>query len=279
MNDMKKILVPIDFSKTSEYASKVAAKIAKKTNATIYLIHLIELPKGVIDMAASSKFSIPESMLYLRKVREKVLNFKKHIFNKNSNVEYIIKLDNPFDGIQKYADKLDADLIIMGSKGHSEFEEMIIGSNTEKVVRSSKRPVIVVKKDNEKFRMKNLVFASSFKNEDKKEVFRKFLEFANHFKSEIHLLKVNTPSKFESTQDATTKVENFIKEFNLPKYSINIYNDASIQKGILNFSRDLDADLIALSTHGRSGLSHLFSASVTKTLSKRALKPILTIKV
>ena len=47
---MKKILVPIDFSKTSEYACKMAAKIAKKTKATIYLIHLIELPKGIIDM-------------------------------------------------------------------------------------------------------------------------------------------------------------------------------------------------------------------------------------
>ena len=167
----------------------------------------------------------------------------------------------------------------MGSKGHSDFEEILIGSNTEKVVRTSKVPVLVVKKDNEKFRMKNLIFASSFKNEDKKEVFRKFLNFANHFKSEIHLLKVNTPSKFESTYDATQKVKNFIEEFDLPKYSINIYNDVTIQKGILNFSRDIDADLIALSTSGRTGLSHLFSASVTKSLSKKALKPILTIKV
>ena len=65
----------------------------------------------------------------------------------------------------------------------------------------------------------------------------------------------------------------------MPKHSINIYNDTSIEKGILNFSRDINADLIALSTHGRSGLSHLFSASVTKNLSKNALKPMLTIKI
>ena len=275
---MKKILVPIDFSKTSEYASKVAAKIAKKTNATIYLIHLIELPKGVIDMAASSKFSIPESMLYLRKVREKVLNFKKHIFNENSNVEYIIKLDNPFDGIQKYANKLDADLIIMGSKGHSEFEEMIIGSNTEKVVRSSKRPVIVVKKDNENFKLKNLVFASNFKNENK-DVFKKFVDFAAIFNSKIHLLKVNTPANFQGTSETKQKVKEFISDFKIPKHKINVYSDLSVEKGILNFSKDINADLIALSTHGRSGLAHLFRGSVTKNLSKNALKPMLTIKV
>lgn len=276
---MKKILVPIDFSKKSEFASKMAARIAKKSNSTVYLLHMIELPTGIVDMGSGSNFSIPESMLYLRKIKERITEFKEIFFHKNTEVQHSIRFQNPHEGIIKYSEKISADIIVMGSKGHSKFEEILIGSNTEKVVRTSKIPVIVVKRDNEKFRMRNLVFASSFKNEDKKEVFRKFLDFANHFKSEIRLLKVNTPSRFESTYEATEKIKNFIAEFNLPKYSINIYNDASVRKGILNFSRDIDADLIALSTHGRSGLSHLFSASVTKTLSKKALKPILTIKV
>ena len=275
---MKTILVPTDFSKTSEYACKIAAKIAKKTNATVYLIHLIELPKGVIDMAASSKFSIPESMLYLRKIREKILNFRETLFSKDINVEYFIKINNPFDGIQKYADKIDADLIIMGFKGHSELEEMIIGSNTEKIVRSSKRPVIIVKQDSKNFKLKNLVFASNFKQENK-EVFGKFVDFANTFSSKIHLLKVNTPANFQSTAEAKQKVKDFIKGFNLPNYKINVYSDVSVEKGILNFSKDINADLIALSTHGRSGLAHLFTGSVTKNLSKNALKPMLTIKV
>lgn len=276
---MKKILVPIDFSKKSEFASKMAARIAKKSDSTIYLLHLIELPTGVVDMGAGSNFSIPESMLYLRKVKERILAFKKKIFKNSINVHYAIKLQTPYEGILKYADKIDVDLIVMGSKGHSNFEEIVIGSNTEKVVRTSKVPVIVVKKDNKKFRLKNLVFASSFKNKNQKEVFRKFLDFANHFKSTIHLLKVNTPSNFESTTMATRKINRFIKEFDLPKYSLNIYSDTSIEKGVLNFSRDLDADLIALGTSGRSGISHLFSASVTKNLSKKVLKPILTIKI
>lgn len=275
---MKKILVPIDFSKPSEYASKMAAKIAEKTNATVYLIHLIELPSGVVDMGSGSTFGVPESMLYLRKTREKILEFKKSFFSEDITVEYFIKLNNPFEGITKYAEKIDADLIIMGSKGHSEFEEIMIGSNTEKIVRSSKRPVIVVKKDSKKFKLKNLVFASNFKEENK-EVFSKFLNFANAFDSKIHLLKINTPSHFEVTKNAIQKVKDFIKDYDLPKHSINIYNDTSIEKGIINFSKEEKADLIALSTHGRSGLSHLFTASVTKNLSKKALKPMFTVRV
>ena len=275
---MKNILVPIDFSKKSEYASKMAAKIAEKSGSTVYLLHMIDLPTGIIDMGAGSNFSIPESMLYLRKVKDKIIEFKDTFFPETTEVHHSIRFQNPHQGILKYADKIDADLIIMGSKGHSDFEEILIGSNTEKVVRTSTRPVIVVKRDCKKFKMKNLVFASSFKKEDKKEVFRKFLDFANNFNSKVQLLKVNTPSNFESTHDAKEKIQKFIKDFQLPKYSINIYNDASIEKGILNFSRDINADLIALSTNDRSGLSHLFSASVTKKLSKKALKPMLTIK-
>tara|TARA_B100000809_G_scaffold54556_1_gene50220 strand:- start:4046 stop:4873 length:828 start_codon:yes stop_codon:yes gene_type:complete len=275
---MKKILVPIDFSKPSEYASKIAAKIAKKTNATIYLIHLIELPKGSVDMGAGSNYSIPESMLYLRKIREKILQFKEEIFSKDIKVEYFIKLNNPFEGIQKYAEKIDADLIIMGSKGHSIFEEVMIGSNTEKVVRSSKRPVIVVKREVKKFKLKNLVFASNFKEENK-EVFGKFVHFANIFESKIHLLKINTPANFQATTETTQKVKDFITDFNLQNYKINVFSDVSVEKGILNFSKEINADLIALSTHGRSGLAHLFTGSVTKKLSKKALKPMLTIKV
>jgi nucleotide-binding universal stress UspA family protein len=275
---MKKILVPIDFSKPSEYAAKMAAMIARKTNATVYLIHLIELPSGVVDMGFNSNFSVPESMLYLRKTREKILEFKKSFFSEDITVEYFIKINNPFEGIKKYAEKIAADLIVMGSKGHSEFEEIMIGSNTEKVVRTSKIPVIAVKRDRKKFKLKNLVFASNFKKENK-EVFSKFLEFANAFGSKVHLLKINTPSDFESTQSAEENLKDFIKEFHLPKYALHIYNDISVEKGIINFSKDINADLIALSTHGRSGLSHLFTASVTKNLSKKALKPMFTVKV
>ncbi len=276
---MNKILVPIDFSQSSEFASKMANAIAKKSNSEVFLLHMIELPTGIVDMGAGTNFSIPESMLYLRKVKERILEFKEQFFHENELVHHSIRFQNPYEGILKYAEKIEADLIVMGSKGHSEFEEILIGSNTEKVVRSSKAPVLVVKRDSEKFKMKNLVFASNFKDEADKEPFSKFLDFANSFKSKVHLVKINTPSNFESTQEAKEKIANFTEEFDLPKHTINIYNDSSVKSGILNFARDIEADLIAMCTHGRSGLSHLFSASVTKNLSKDALKPMLTIKI
>jgi len=275
---MYKILVPIDFSEKSEHAVKMAAKIGKNIEAEIYLLHLVELPSGIVDMGAGSNFSIPESMMYLRKVKEKILYLKATYFNDEQIVKYSIKFQNPFEGIRDFVKKINANLIVMGSKGVSDFEEMIIGSNTEKVVRTSTIPVIVVKADSKKFKFKKLVFASNYDDENK-VAFVDFLNFAKQFKTEIHLLKINTASSFENSFITKEKIKNFIKDFDMPKNKIHIHNDESVVKGITNFAKEIEADLIALTTHGRSGLSSLFNSSIAKSVSKSVLRPVITFKI
>ena len=275
---MYKILVPVDFSEKSNYAVKMAAKIGKNIEAEIYLLHLVELPSGIVDMGAGSNFSIPESMMYLRKVKEKILDLKATYFHDDQIVRYSIKFQNPFEGITDYVKKINANLIVMGSKGVSDFEEMIIGSNTEKVVRTSTIPVIVVKADSKKFKFKKLVFASNYDDENK-VAFVDFLNFAKQFKTEIHLLKINTASSFENSFVTKEKIKDFIKDFDLPTNTIHIHNDDSVVKGITNFAKEIEADLIALTTHGRSGLSSLFNSSIAKSVSKGVLRPVITFKI
>ena len=275
---MYKILVPVDFSEKSKYAVKMAAKIGKNIESEIYLLHLVELPSGIIDMGSGSNFSIPESMMYLRKVKEKILDLKTTYFNDNQIVRYSIRFQNPFEGIRDFVKKINANLIVMGSKGVSDFEEMIIGSNTEKVVRTSTIPVIVVKADSQKFKFKKLVFASNY-DEENKVAFSDFLAFAKKFNSQIHLLKINTISNFESSYETHKKIKNFIQDFNLKRKTITIYNDISVVKGIINFAKDIDADIIAITTHGRSGLSSLFNGSIAKSVSKNVLRPVITFKI
>ncbi|MGB2327060.1 MAG: universal stress protein [Flavobacteriaceae bacterium] len=275
---MYKILVPVDFSKKSEFAVKMSAQIGKKIKSEIHLLHLVELPSGIVDMGAGSNFSIPASMMYLRKVKEKIIHLKNTFFDNDHIIKYSIKFENPFEGIRNYTQKNDINLIVMGSKGVSDFEEMIIGSNTEKVVRTSNIPVVVVKTDNDKFKFKKLVFASNFDDENK-AAFVDFLAFAKKFNSQIHLLKINTISNFESSYTTHKKIKDFVKGFNLKKKTISIYNDASVVKGIINFGKEIDADVIALTTHGRSGLSSLFNGSIAKSVSKNVLRPVITFKI
>ncbi len=166
----------------------------------------------------------------------------------------------------------------MGSNGADGLKEMLIGSNTEKVVRTSDTPVLVIKKEHETFKSQNFVFASDFKEESKKP-FEKAMSFANVFESKMHLLMVNTPINFITSDEAQSRMQNFVEDLNFSNYTLNIYNDMTIEKGIMNFSQSIDADLIGMSTHGRQGISHFFNGSVSEDLVNHAKRPVITFKI
>ncbi len=276
---MKRILVPIDFSKEAECAARIAASIAKKTGSEIYLLHMLELPVNTIDPAEMSSIrSEPQIIYFMKTAHEKFDKFKKMPFFKGIKIIESVQFHYAFAGIISESEKNKIDLIVMGSQGASGLQEMFIGSNTEKVVRRSKVPVLVVKKGTENFKIKDIVFASDFNNESKK-TFQNVIDFANIFKAKIHFLYVNTIHNFSTTPAIESKMENFIKDFKIGEYTRRIYNDISIEKGILSYGRDIDADLIALNTHGRSGLSQLFNGSIGQELTNHALRPVITFKI
>ena len=276
---MKSILVPVDFSKQAEYAAKTASIIAKQTNAKIFLLHMLELPSGVIDPSSfNSSSNSPTTLLYLKRAYENFEDFKKLPFFEGIEMEDSVLFHKAYEGIIDESIKQDCDLIIMGSKGTSGLEEMLVGSNTEKVVRNSEIPVLVVKQSVENFKIENIVFASNFKFENRK-AFQKILNFAQLFNAKLHLLKINTIHNFETTKDSSDAIRNFINDFDLGDFSLNIYNDVSIELGILNFSKVIDADIILLNTHGRRGLAHLFNGSIGEDLTNHAKLPVITFKL
>jgi len=276
---MKRILVPIDFSKEAECAAKIAANIAKKTGSEIYLLHMLELPVNTIDPAEMTSIrSEPQIIYFMKLAHEKFEKFKKLPFLKGVKTIESVQFHHAFSGIISESEKNKIDLIVMGSQGASGLQEMFIGSNTEKVVRRSKVPVLVVKKGTEEFSINDIVFASDFNTESKK-TFQNVINFANIFKAKIHLLYVNTIHNFSTTPLIENKMENFINDFKVGECSRRIYNETSIEKGVLSYARDIDADLIALNTHGRSGLSQLFNGSIGQELTNHALRPVITFKI
>ncbi len=275
---MKRILVPVDFSKQADCAVQIAANIARKSGAEIFLLHMISLPVNEADVSAHGDASSPAKVLYLQKVHEKFNEILRCKSLKGLTVSEEVRFHKTFVGIIEYSHELKTDLIVMGSSGATGLKEMFIGSNTEKVVRNSDIPVLVVKCGVSHFEMKKFVFASDF-SESVKPSFGRFLKFVKKFNGEVHLLFVNTVHNFESTQKTSKRLHKFITNFELPKHSLNIFNDTSIEKGILNFSRDLGADVIALNTHQRSGLSSMFNESISEDLVNHALKPVITFKL
>ena len=276
---MKRILVPVDFSKEAESAAKVAASIAKKTNSEIFLVHMLELPVTTIDPAEMNTISSEPQIIYFMKLaHEKFEKFKQLPFFKGIRVIETIQFQHAFSGIINESVKNNIDLIVMGSQGASGLQEMFIGSNTEKVVRRSKIPVLVIKQEVDHFNIKDIIFASDF-NKESKTTFQRVIDFALLFDATIHLLYINTIHNFNTSKAIESRIKDFMADFEFDNYTTNIYNDISIEKGILSFGREIDADLIALNTHGRSGLSQLFNGSIGQELANHALRPVITFKI
>ena len=275
---MKRILVPIDFSKQAECAMKTAANLAKRSQAEIFLLHMVNLPSNNVDVNEHSNASSPAKMLYMEKVHEKIADIMQEDYFKGLQVHEEVRFHKTFSGIIDYSHELGTDLIIMGSQGATGLKEMFIGSNTEKVVRNSDVPVLVVKEGVGPFHMNKFVFASDFSDEVKPS-FGRFLQFIAKFNAEVHLLFVNTVHNFETTHETSKRMREFVVDFDLPEHTLNIYNDTSIEHGILNFSKDINADVIALNTHQRSGLSSMFNESISEDLVNHALRPVITFKL
>jgi len=107
----------------------------------------------------------------------------------------------------------------------------------------------------------------------------KVKELQNFFKATIHVLFVNTPAVF--TTDAKTKpaLVRFAKRFMLKNFTLNVYNDIDEEQGIINFSREINADLVAMRTHGRRGLAHIATGSIAEDVVNHIGCPIWTFKI
>jgi nucleotide-binding universal stress UspA family protein len=274
---MERILVPTDFSEHAEDALKAAAQIAKKNNCEIFLLHMLELPSQMSD-AISGGSGIPEVMLFIKKANETFQKIKERPYLNGISVSETVHFERASDGILSFSKKNKIDLIIMGSHGSSGIEEILIGSNTEKVVRLSDIPVLVIKKDIGKFEARNFVFASDFSQEIKKP-FKKMIEFTKIFDANLFLVMICTPNSFKTTLVSEKIMKDFIGNFNIQNYSLHIFNDGNVEKGIINFSNSVNADLIGLCTHGRTGLAHFFNGSISEDLVNHTIKPVITFKI
>lgn len=274
---MKKILVPTDFSDQAEYALKAAAQIARKNNSEIVLLHMLELPHEGSDGAVRGA-DIPEIIFFKNQAMSKFESLLDADYLDGLSVSETTRFGKVYEGINEVARTEKADFIVMGSHGASGFQEMFIGSNAEKVVRSSDIPVLVIKNEIAEFKADNFVFASDFSAEIKKP-FRQLLDLASHFGSHLHLVMINTPNSFKPTQVAQNIMSDFMREVDYTNFSLHIYNDVNVEKGILNFANSVKADLIGMCTHGRTGFAHFFNGSISEDLVNHAIRPVVTFKI
>ncbi|WP_317046078.1 universal stress protein [Aquimarina sediminis] len=276
---IKSILVPTDFSKQAESALKVAAQIAKKNNAKIYLLHILELPMHLSDlMSTGTPGPGPEAVFFMKQTHKKFEEVLKKDYLDGIEIIETVNFEDVMHGVIDASTKNDVDIIIMGSHGSTGFEELFIGSNAEKIVRTSKKPVLVIKEDCDIFDIKDFVYATNFDDEDKPCLLAAN-EFSKSIDAKLHLVWINTANGFKTTYETEEKMNKMISNLNIENHTLNIYNDITVEKGILNFAGSIHAGMIGISTHGRKGISHFINGSLGEDVVNHAKRPVLTFKI
>ncbi len=277
---MNKIIVPIDFSIHSEYALETAAILAKKNNAEILALHMLEMANNIIS--DSNEDQQMQTVFFMKLAEKRFQEFLERDYLKDVKVTPVVKHFKVFREVSDVAEEHNADIIVMGSHGSSGLTEIFVGSNTEKVVRHSNIPVLVVKQKPVNVNFETVVFACDF-SEAMVKPYLNACQFFEKSSSNLRLLYVNLPGeRFKSSAEMEATVAKFLEKAdgNLNKINdIQYISDYTVEEGVLTFANLVGADLIAVPTHGRRGISHFFSGSIGEDIANHSTLPVITFKI
>ena len=162
----------------------------------------------------------------------------------------------------------------MGTSGTSNLEDWFVGSNTEKVVRMAKCPVVSVPQPFSIKNVRRIVFPTNFDiNEHLVAHLKEWVKLCN---ATLYLLRVNTPHNYESPQRLQDQLLKTAARYQFDNFETHVESNITVEGGILSFADQYGADMIAMATHGKRGLFHLFSGSIAEDVVNHTLKPVWT---
>jgi nucleotide-binding universal stress UspA family protein len=147
MIQLQRILCPIDFSPTSSHAADYAATLAKSCGAQLVLLHVI--PEMTYPMRS---FGMSHSLEHIQEeLQEKAMDTLEkradELRHEHSDlrVDCALRSGEPHEVTLSCAADEQADMIVMGTHGHTGLAHALLGSTAEKIVRTSERPVLTVR--------------------------------------------------------------------------------------------------------------------------------------
>lgn len=276
---MKRILVPTDFSVPSQAALKFAVNLAAKMNGDVYLVHFIELP-GLPETTFGIQTHSLDSKVLQKATDAATKSFEsmKKLLAPNVPVYFKAIKDHVVSGIRAFIEDNGIDLIVMSTHGASDLQEFFIGSTAEKIARFAPVPLISIPREIEIDSIKNIVFPSTLEL-DQEDLMKDLRDLQTLLNAKLHVLLVNTPLNFYNEQQARKSLEKFARHYKLQDFTLNFRSHQFERSGIIEFMNEIKGDIIAMATHGRTGLAHFFKGSIAESVLNRIDHPIWTWKL
>jgi universal stress protein A len=154
--NLKTVLVPTDFSENSKKALIYAVRLAQRNDSSLILFHAFELPEFVRQRPPDFSGGFNEEQMKLfddatRRCEESLVMLSRDLQGSNVKIETLQRLGTPYEEIIKVARERSVDLIIVATHGYTGLKHFLLGSTTERVVRVSPCPVLVVGQEEQDF--------------------------------------------------------------------------------------------------------------------------------
>jgi nucleotide-binding universal stress UspA family protein len=143
-----KILVPHDFSASANHATAIARNEAKLHGGSLVLLHVIDLPHQLAPdtmMVADGGAPISVRQYAINGAEGHLADIIDRLAKDGATATGVVTVGNPVDEINRISDEHKVDLIVMGTHGRTGLRHLIAGSVTERIVRSSKVPVLTIR--------------------------------------------------------------------------------------------------------------------------------------
>jgi universal stress protein A len=154
--DLKKILVPTDFSENSNKALRYAARLAQLNNSSLILFHAFELPELVRSLPHDFSYESNEVLKKLfeaarEQTEEKLVAISRSIQGTQIRIETSQRLGTPYEEIVNVAREWEVDLIVIATHGYTGVKHFLLGSTAERVINVSPCPVLIVRQTERDF--------------------------------------------------------------------------------------------------------------------------------
>ncbi|MBT3418356.1 MAG: universal stress protein [Flavobacteriales bacterium] len=274
-----KILVPIGFSDQSMIAMGQAMNLAKLKNSEVVLLSVIEENHNMFDLLFNNDDGITQ-------LKEKIIGKLNEIAEEYSEkygveVETMVAKGSVYDKVCEVADMVSADLIVMGTNGCPKgITKKFIGSNAEKVVRSSNCPVVTIKGKQHKDGCDNIILPLDLEKETKEKV-TYAIEYARYWNSTIRIvsvvLKGNDQVK-NHLQRNLQQVHEFITNAGVSCTSELLVGEKkrTLSDVVLDYEKKFESDLIMIMTKKEESLSDSLSVTARSLIFNSEI-PVMSI--
>lgn len=271
---MKTILVPTDFSRLSKVAVSYAIGLAKKIDAKIMLLSVVNGSASSKALMSWKKFE--ESMIKTAQQDADQLIGEFKVEKGKLDISYRHVVGFPVvDKIEQFAVKNEVDLIVMGSKGATGLKKIMMGSNAAAVIDNSSVPVIVVPGKARFKSIRKLVYATDAKNFQKEvKAVAGFAQLVDASMEVLHVMDDSFKKEIKG-EEARISREKLIEMAMYPKIHLHVVRSKNVVDGVDDFVDRQKADLLAMFTHRLDFYEKLFGKSVTRALALHSSVPLL----